>query len=288
MSRELVTVTELCGGISLQILDDFSLSGIANSGQCFRFKALRDGGYRVIHEGRVLDMFQTGQGEYHLNCSKEQFKEIWHSYFDLGECYRELRERIDPCEDAFLYRAAESGRGIRILRQNPWEMLISFIISQNRNIPAICTSIEMLARMAGKPIQVGDDCEHAFPEPEPLAALTESELRACKLGYRAEYVSRAAKEVAEGKLDLTTLARASDEAAMERLLEVHGIGKKVASCILLFGYHRLNTFPIDVWIRRTLEKWYPDGYPFERYAPYNGVYQQYMFAYSRENSDDLA
>ncbi len=262
--------------------DDFDPVRITDSGQCFRWKMLSEDTCRLIHAGRCLYAVRTGIDEFELDCSEEEFASIWSGYFDLEEDYAAIRGRIDPVKDPFLAKACAEGKGIRILRQDPFEALISFIISQNRNIPAIRNSIELLCRMAGeKRTDSRGELFYTFPGPESIASLPDERLAPCRLGYRAGYVRAAAVAVAEGTFDLDALEKKSDEEAMTELTKLYGVGVKVAGCMLLFGLHRLNAFPVDVWIRRAIGTEYPFGYPMEKYAPYNGVYQQYMFAYYR-------
>ena len=161
-------------------------------------------------------------------------------------------------------------------------MLITFIISQNRNIPAIRRSVELLSETCGEKKTDSRGLEYyAFPEPAALAVLTEKELSDCRLGYRCKYVHAAARAVEDGKIDLNSLREADDAAAMDALTGLFGVGIKVASCVSLFGLHHIDSFPIDVWMKRILAEQYPEGYPFDRYSPYNGIYQQYMFAFYR-------
>ena len=266
----------------LQITDDFDLARIADSGQCFRWEREDSGAYRIIHREHCLRIRALDGGKCSLSCPEDEFREVWYDYFDLGEDYRAIRERVDREEDPFLADACEYGRGIRILRQDPWEMLISFIISQNRNIPVIKKSVELLCQAAGRRQEDASGCFYLFPTPEEILSLGEEALAACRLGYRCRYVRAAAKEVAEGRLVLSDLIRASEETAVSALMRVCGVGVKVANCVSLFGLHHVDAFPIDVWMRRILDNEYPGGYPKERYSPYNGVYQQYMFYYYRE------
>ena len=275
--------------MELSIHDDFDLNKIADSGQCFRWMKEETGGFRILHRGHCLRIRALGEEKYALSCSEEEYRDIWYDYFDFGEDYRAIRERIRPEEDPFLARAARYGKGIRILRQDPFEALISFVISQNKNIPAIKKSIELLCETAGRRIEEPGGTWHAFPSPEEILALTDEQLAACKLGYRCGYVRAAASDVAEGKLDLDRLARAPGPETVRALTAVYGVGVKVASCVSLFGLHHVDAFPVDVWIRRILENEYPGGYPMEKYSPYNGIYQQYMFycyreTYGREKS----
>jgi N-glycosylase/DNA lyase len=269
--------------MKITIQDDFDLQKIADSGQCFRFNVCKEGLFRAVAKDKCLYIKELGRGEYDFSCSQKEYEDFWKNYLDLDICYRDIRGRIDKDADPYLYAASEYGKGIRILRQDPWEMLISFIISQRKNIPAIKASIEKLCILAGDVIdksgEFGD--VYSFPTPERLAALSMEELSGCSLGYRDKYVHQAAMDVWSGAVDLGSWKNLSDSELMEKLLTLYGVGVKVANCEILFGYHRLDAFPRDVWINRVLDTRYPEGFMFERYAPYNGVMQQYLFFYSR-------
>ncbi len=273
--------------INVEITDDFDLGKIADSGQCFRWQPIENSGYRIIHGNSCLCIWKTDCHDendtiYRLDCSEDEYRNVWSKYLDMDEDYRSIRERIDVNSDPFLHEAAEHEQGIRILKQDPWEALISFIISQNRNIPAIKASIEKLAERAGeRKIDSRGEVYYTFPAPEAIAAMSQEALNECKLGYRDKYVRRAAESVVNGELDLEKIGEGTDDEVLANLTGLYGVGKKVASCMLLFGLHHLNAFPVDVWIKRVLETEYSKGYPFEDYSPYNGVYQQYMFAYYR-------
>ena len=266
----------------VSVSDDLDLRKIAESGQCFRWRQIEDHIWRIISADQCVYVTALDDSAYLFECSEEAFHAVWERYFDLRENYQAIRVRIAPEADPFLYAAAEHEKGIRILRQDPWEMLVSFIISQNRNIPAIQRSIELLAEMCGgvKTDSRGEEY-HAFPPPEAIASLSEQDLKACRLGYRWKYIQAAAHAALHGSFCLDVLRDCSCEEAVRRLTALYGVGHKVASCIALFGLHQLDAFPKDVWINRILANEYPDGYPFDRYSPYNGVYQQYMFAYYR-------
>ena len=266
----------------ITIEDDFDLLKIAESGQCFRFNRC-EGGYSVAAGDRHVYVKELGKSRYEFDCSESEFEDFWREYFDLGTGYADIRKKIDKKRDEYLYNASEYGRGIRILKQDPWEMLISFIISQRKNIPAIKASIEKLCALAGRKIATGPDGKaiYSFPGPEALASLSMEQLSGCSLGYRDKYVHQAAQDVASGAVDLEAFRELDDEALMQELLKLYGVGVKVANCEILFGYHRLDAFPKDVWINRVLEQQYPEGFLFDEYAPYNGVMQQYLFFYSR-------
>ena len=267
----------------LKITDDFDLNKIAESGQCFRWFLLPDGGYLIPHRDYSLIIRKvSGKDTYELSCSEEEYKKIWAPYLDMENDYSHIRSLIPQKKDPFLYEASESQKGIRILKQDFFETLISFIISQNRNIPAIKRSIELLCESCGDERIAPDGSKYfAFPSAERIAKLSPDELDACRLGYRCRYIHETAFQVANGQIDIDGFEKLSDDECMEKLLSITGVGKKVASCVLLFGLHRIDAFPIDVWIKRILENEYKDGYPMEDYRPYNGIYQQYMFAYYR-------
>ena len=268
----------------IQISDDFDLDKLAESGQCFRWRRTTKGGYRIVHQDHCLTIWRIGAARYRLSCTEAELERIWRAYFDLDTNYRAIRLAVKDTEDPFLARACTYGAGIRILRQEPWETLVSFIISQNRSIPMIQRSIELLCTAAGEERRDSfGEPYYTFPTPERLLALPDEVLAQCRLGYRCGYVRAAAEAVASGGLDLVRLAAedAADSDVMAALTGVYGVGVKVASCVALFGLHRLDAFPVDVWVRRVLVREYPQGWPMERYRPYNGVYQQYLFFYDR-------
>ena len=278
----------------IRIGDDFDLNKIAESGQCFRWtkqephtlSGLGAGNdtFRIIAGGSCLYITSLGDDRYELDCTDEEYRCFWQDYFDLRENYRSIRNRIDPKQDPFLWKAAEHEKGIRILRQDAWEMLVTFIISQNRNIPAIRRSVELLSEACGDKRTDSEGREYyASPTPAAAAALTQEELSACRLGYRCKYVHAAAEAVLHQKIELNYLQRADKEAAREALTGLYGVGVKVANCVSLFGLHHTDAFPIDVWMKRILKEQYPTGYPYEKYSPYNGIFQQYMFAYYRHS-----
>ena len=258
---------------------DFDIRKIAESGQCFR---LRRGGheeYTLIAHNRVLRIRQMDEGCV-LECDPTEYSALWQDYFDMDTDYGAIRAAADP-EDAFLQRACVFGRGIRMLRQDPWEMLVSFIISQRKNIPAIQFCIEAICSRYGEPMDGGAGTVYSFPSAQRLSELDEAHFLACSLGYRAKYVLSAARMVASGALDLGAIASLDDEALFSALLAVSGVGEKVSNCVMLFGYHRLSRFPRDVWINRIEAREYGGAFPLERYPETAGALQQYIFYYAR-------
>lgn len=287
--------------MTVKITDDFDLKKIAESGQCFRWQEWENGGYEIPAGGHILKIKPTVETDiYEMDCTADEWSGFWQHYFDLDRSYAEIRSRIDPGKDPYLYAASEAGKGIRILNQDPWETLITFIISQRKSIPAIRTCVEKLCAAAEIAKNRSNNSRQnveasqnrwgeeilMFPGPQELAALSHDELASCGLGYRTDYVEKAAHLVTEGAIDFEALQTLNDDELLKELMALPGVGIKVASCTMLFGFHRLNLFPKDVWINRVLQEHYPDGFPFEAYSPYCGVMQQYLFYYRRQESQN--
>lgn len=243
---------------------EFDPAKIAESGQCFRMS--QEGtAFRVRAMGKSVTVRPVEGGNYILDCPPED-EPLWRAYFDLDTDYAAFAP--DP-RDGYLCRAREMARGVRILRQEPFETLITFILSQRKNIPAIRACVEKLCAALGE--------DGSFPSPESIAACGEAELQALGLGYRAPYVLGTARMAVSGELDLEALAALDDGDLEAALRQAPGVGVKVARCVMLFAYHRLDAFPVDVWIDRTLRLRYPDGFPLEKYPGCAGVMQQYLF-----------
>ena len=259
---------------------DFDIRKIAESGQCFRMNEVEKDQWLCIALDRVL-LVSPVCGGYSFSCGPEEYEAFWEDYFDLRTDYSAIRRAIDP-EDEYLLNAAKAGEGIRILRQDPWEMLITFIISQRKNIPAIKASVEAICRLFGEDLGFGI---YAFPTPEALAWASEDQLKGCSLGYRVPYIMEAARMVSSGELDLAAIAAQSDEELLQTLQTVYGVGCKVANCVSLFGYHRIGAFPVDVWIKRVVDEHYSGAFPLERYEGFAGVLQQYMFYDARKSNE---
>ena len=267
--------------MTVQITDDFDLDKILASGQCFRPQKQADGWYRFLSGKHLLFLKPQGSGEYAVRCEPGMWEQFWHGYFDLDRSYSALRGKLDGQND-FLQRAMEYGRGIRVLRQDAWEMLVTFIISQRKSIPAIRTAVNLLAECCGEPLyNEGGKTVYAFPSAEALCRAGEQTLQQCGLGYRTRYVLHAAQQAADGTLDLKALEALPDEALFARLMELDGVGKKVANCVCLFGYGRVGRVPVDVWIERLIREEFAGQDPFPQFGQEAGIVQQYLFFYKR-------
>jgi N-glycosylase/DNA lyase len=262
------------------------------SGQAFRWRWCLDAEAGDVAAGvvgrRVLRVCQHEEGVRLVSPETPDAQESLRRYLGAapqGHGLDEVERAL--AGDPVLARILPHTRGLAILAQDPWEVLISFIISQNNNIPKIARSIERLARALGEPLGTA----YAFPSPARLAAAHPRTLRACLLGYRAPYVRAAARLVAEGRLDLDALRRAPEGDAREALLRIPGVGEKVGDCVLLFGLGHTTAFPVDVWVRRAVERLYLGGrrrtlrqiraFARARWGPLAGYAQQHLFAYAR-------
>ena len=244
-------------------------------GQCFRFKEIDNNTFEGIAENRYVRLTQLKDG-IEIE-SEEKDLPFWKSYFDLELDYGRLIERFSL--DETLKRACE-GRKIRVLKQAPFETLISFIISQNNNIKRIAGIIDRLCESFGEKIEGG--C--AFPTAKAMSGLSEEDLAPLRAGFRAKYIIDAVKKVNSGEVDFEKIQKLPDDEAREALKVMKGVGDKVADCVLLFGLHRLAAVPKDVWIKRINAHYYPNGYP-DCMGEYAGIAQQYLFDYARTDAD---
>ena len=254
----------------------FDPARISQSGQCFRMRVQEDGSVIALAGADRVRISPLGNARFRLDCTPRRFEARWRAYFDLDTDYAAI-ETLAAQGGAPLSRAVKASHGLRILRQDPWETLISFLLSQRKSIPAIQTCVEALCARYGVRAGSGRNGRRAFPTPRALLAAGEPGLRACGAGYRAPYLLDAARRVATGETDLAAMASLEDGALKEQLMAIRGVGVKVASCVMLFAYHRLAAAPVDVWIQRVIDEEYGGVSPFEGYGPYAGVYQQYFF-----------
>lgn len=267
---------------------NFSVMKTFDCGQCFRFEPVGEdwsevrgtvGDYpvRIKDLGGAVEI--DGDGE----------RGFWEKYLSLDTDYAAIDGRILSALDGendrqVMSAAVGRGAGIRILRQDPWETLISFIISQNNNIPRIKKIISAMCESCGKALGGG---EYAFPTPEALCSEGADGLLRFGCGFRAKYIYGAAKMVAEGEIDLAAVPEMKEYAdADEYLRRIAGVGPKVSACTLLFGFGRLDAFPIDVWVKRIMEKRFPNGLDYTRFGEYAGIAQQYLFYYERWCAND--
>lgn len=268
------------GGDLLVIPEDvFSLPQTLDCGQAFRWEKGEDGKWRGVVKAKALTVYETGEGVVFESTSPEDFEKTWREYFDFDTDYKAVRNSF--AGDFYLSRAMDFCGGIRLLRQEPWEALCSFIISQNNNIPRIKGIISRLCSAFGDDLGGGD---FSFPSAERLASMEPEELSPLRAGFRAKYIVDAARKVVSGEVPLYSLEEEPLEEGLQSLMKIKGVGPKVASCALLYGCGKKDAFPIDVWVKKILAELYPEGFPFES-SPCKGVAQQYLFHYRRFSQD---
>lgn len=297
---ENLKITELsCNfgkAVRLDGLKHFKISQIFDCGQCFRFDPVANPRHKweidgVAH-GRYVRLAQdTPDSLIIYNADASDFESIWRHYLALDVDYTAVRDDIAAHfaaatggRDEIMPKAMAYGDGIRILRQDPWEAVCSFIVSQNNNIPRIKKIIAAMSREWGEPIEYGSEVHYSFPSAKALADAGEDAIFALKTGFRAKYIHDAACRAASGELDFAAIGAATPDKASELLCRIKGVGPKVAACAMLFGFDKTEAFPIDVWIKRVLAKYYPDGLDIAALGKHAGIAQQYLFYYERYNA----
>jgi len=270
------------------IVDEFEPEHIFECGQCFRWNIEEDGSYTGVVKNRILNVSKKNDIIIFKNTNKEDFLNIWIDYFDLNRDYKKIKSEIidDKLKDIL-----EFGKGIRILDQDEWEITISFIISANNRILMIKRIIDNLSRNYGEYIGMYKDKKYySFPSPEKLNSLSENELRLMKTGFRAKYIKNAAEVVTGNKGWLYKLKEQSYDYALEEIKKIKGVGDKVGNCVLLFSMNKYEAFPVDIWMKRIMEKVYNiKGKPDEIrrksekiFGSYSGFAQQYLFYYASQ------
>lgn len=282
-------IYETNSGLILENTANFNLKQIFDCGQCFRWDAFKDG-YIGIAYGKPLYITQNGAKVTLHGATAADWQNVWRRYFDADRDYSEIIGTLS--KDSVIRRASDFGNGIRILNQEPFECLISFIISASNNIPRIKKIIGALCENFGNRIDYMGKAYYTFPTPERIAELDLSELAVIKAGFRDKYILNASRAVCTGQIDLDALKTSSADYAKSQLLKLTGVGDKVADCVMLFSLDKHERFPVDVWIKRITEHCYFDGeqnketisaFAEEKFGSLGGYAQQYLFYWAREN-----
>ena len=261
-------------------VEHFQLTKIAESGQCFRWQELGPDFFGIPAGGGYITARQPDDRTLLLDCTPEAYESYWRSYFGLYDNYELFYKTAAAEQGTYLYEAVKAADGVRILSQDFWETLVSFLISQNNNLPRIKKTISKMCESLGTPeYSRRGILYYKFPEPEALT--DRAALRALGLGYRDKYIAELAENVRDGKINLADFKAMETPDARKALKKIMGIGDKVADCILLFGLHRLEAFPVDVWIKRIITEQYGGQFPLERYDGFAGVVQQYIFYFAQ-------
>lgn len=298
-------IIEKENSIVLENVKDFNIKQILECGQCFRWERISDTNYIIVAYRRVIEVIQEGSTVTILNTNMNDFNEIWKNYFDLDVNYEEVKEELS--KDELLKKSVEFGYGIRILNQDPFEMLISFIISARNSIPSIMKTIKKISERWGDRIEYKDNIYYAFPTPEQLKEVSLEEIKEIGASFRSKYIVDTISKVNaaldaknNGELteeleqfDLEYIKSLPVDECHKALQNFMGVGAKVADCIMLFSMSKHSAFPVDVWIKRAMIHFYlaPDVslnkirvFGREKFGGLAGLAQQYLFYYARENN----
>ncbi|MCE9654951.1 DNA-3-methyladenine glycosylase family protein [Clostridium celatum] len=298
-------VVEQQNSIIIEDVKDFNIKQILECGQCFRWERITDTNYIIVAFRRVIEVVQEGNKVIIYNTNMKDFNEIWKSYFDLDRDYGVIKEELS--KDELLRKSVEFGYGIRILNQDPFEILISFIISARNSIPSIMKTIKKISEKWGDKLEYKGNIYYAFPTPEQLKKATLDEIKETGASFRSKYivdtignVNAAIEAKQKGELteelrqfDLDYIKSLPSDECHKALQNFMGVGAKVADCIMLFSMGKHSAFPVDVWIKRAMIHFYlaPDVslnkirvFGREKFGELSGLAQQYLFYYARENN----
>lgn len=267
---------------------------IFECGQCFRWNKEEDGSYTGVIKNSVINVKKIGNDVEFTGVCDENIKQICEEYFNLQTNYEAIKEKLSNI-DIYLKNSIEYGNGIRILKQDLWETLLSFIISANNNIPRIKTIIERIAKKYGNRIEYKNKMYYTFPTPEMLQNASIDDFRGLGLGFRDVRIYETVQRTLKGEIDLEKLKlEESTENLRKKLLEIPGVGPKVADCVMLFALNRFDVFPVDVWVKRVISELYFNKkeqtpnviheFAEKQYGDLAGLAQQYLFYWRRENS----
>ena len=248
-------------------------------GQCFRWERQDDGSYIGVANSQAVRISSDGEDVFIDGIAEKDYENFWKKYLDAERDYGEIKKAVSINET--MEKAVSFGNGIRILRQDFFETLISFIISQRSSIPKIKSSVKKLCEMCGEKIEFEGKSYYAFPTPEKVASLSEEQVRSLGVGYRAPYILKAANAVLHGEIDAGFLEKGDTDSARKALLSLYGVGDKVCDCVLLFSLGKYDLFPADVWIKRVMEEEF-DSIDAKKagesqFGLYSGFAQQYLF-----------
>ncbi|RXE59329.1 DNA-3-methyladenine glycosylase family protein [Acetivibrio mesophilus] len=269
---------------------DFDPVHVFDCGQCFRWIKQLDQSYTGVAYGRAINVKCQDAILELSNTDIEDFKNIWFDYFDLGRDYSYIKEKV--MKDEIMKEAVKFGSGIRLLKQDIWETLISFIISANNRIPRIMKTVDEISRTYGREIEMDGGKYYAFPGIQELSGATLEGLERSGAGFRCKYIMSAARVIDEGQISLGSVASMDISDARSYLMKFQGVGPKVADCTLLYSGTKYDVFPTDVWVKRVMEELYfkreasfgeIQEFARDYFGEYAGFAQQYLFYYARQN-----
>lgn len=277
-------------GIIVKGVRDFNPVHVFECGQCFRWLKQSDGSYTGVVKGKVINIKYKNDALEIYNTTAEDFRNIWYQYFDLGRDYSKIKKIL--AKDKIMREAVEFGYGIRILKQDLWETLISFIISANNRIPMIMKVVAAISKIYGGEIKMDGKSYYTFPDINALAESSLQKLEVCKGGFRCKYIIKTANAIRDGAVDLYRIAYKSTAEARCELKKLAGVGNKVADCTLLYSGTKYDVFPTDIWVKRVMEELYfkreaslkdIQAFAADYFGELAGFAQQYLFYYAREH-----
>lgn len=285
--------------VIIKEVKNFELPHIFDCGQCFRWDKTERDTYIGIAFGKIIEVEKKDDNVIIHNSSLDDFNNIWREYFDLDRDYSKIKDEF--ITDPLLKQAVEFGYGIRLLKQEPFEIVISFIISANNRIPMIKRAIKNISKKWGEELNYNGETFYSFPTVEKLKEVTLEEIESCGVGFRAKYIVDTVNRVYDSKMssegnldfDLNNIKSKGDDECHKLLQNFMGIGPKVADCIMLFSMEKYSAFPVDVWVKRAMQHFYlaPDvslkkirDFGRDKFGPLSGFAQQYLFYYARENN----
>lgn len=278
--------------VILEGVRNFNIKQILECGQCFRWEKVGELNYIGVAHGRVIEVIQEDDKVTILNTNEEDFNNIWLDYFDLKRDYSEIKRGLE--HDEILGKSVEYGYGIRLLNQEHFELLISFIISARNSIPSIMKTIKKISQKWGTPIEYKGNTYYTFPTPEQLKDVTEEEIKETGASFRSKYIVDTIAKVNESSydFDLERISKLNADECHTALQNFKGVGSKVADCIMLFSMRKYSAFPVDVWVKRAMIFFYgaEDAslnkiriFARDKFGELAGFAQQYLFYYAREN-----
>lgn len=248
-------------------------------GQAFRWTKKEDGSFHGVVKNKIIDIEEKENRIIFKNVNDDETKNLIENYFDLKRDYKKICEELSA--DKSFKIAFDEYEGIRILRQDSWEALCSFIISQNNNIPRIMGIIDRFCKTFGEKL---NDEDYTFPSYERLKGIKAEDLAPLRAGFRAKYIVDAVEKLNNGEISLEEIEKMPIEQARQELCKIKGVGAKVAECTLLYGFGRMEAFPVDVWVKRIMAEMYPEGLP-EFFKGNEGIAQQYLFHWRRQQKE---
>jgi N-glycosylase/DNA lyase len=295
--------------VIIEGVKNFKLKHIFECGQIFRFEEVEENDFIVIAFGKLIEVKEEGNNVVIYNTNEEEFNRIWLNYLDLNRDYSDIKEELS--KDVLLKQSIEFGYGVRVLNQDPFEMLLSFIISARNNIPSIKKTVNKISVKWGKQINYKDKIYYAFPSIYEIKDATLEEIQETGASFRSKYLIDTIKNIYNSvkdenlklneenpylKYNLDYIKRLSDDECHDALQEFKGVGSKVADCIMLFSMEKTSAFPVDVWVKRAMIHFYgaEDSslnkiriFARNKFEKLSGFAQQYLFYYARENKINI-